>query len=65
MAYMKINERAKALFDCNESLLNDDKYMKTYLRRAECHKKLGKYRESLADFRMVKILAPNEPEADI
>ena len=59
MAYIKINERAKALLDCNSSLENDDKYMKTYLRRADCFKKLGRYKESLSDFRMVKQLAPN------
>lgn len=64
MALMKINERARALADCNESLENDPKYMKTYLRRADCLKKLGKYKESLADFKMVKSLAPNEVEAD-
>lgn len=65
MAHIKINERAKALEDCNNSLKYDSQYAKTYLRRADCLKKLGKYKESLADFKKVKELSPNEPEPDI
>lgn len=44
MTYIKTNERAKALEDCNESLKYDKDYVKTYLRRADCLKKLGKYK---------------------
>ena len=44
MAYIKINERAKALNDCNSSLEYNKNYPKTYLRRADCLKKLGKYK---------------------
>lgn len=54
MSYIKINERAKALQDCNQSLKYDDKYGKTYLRRADCYRKLGRYKESLADYKKVK-----------
>ena len=61
MAYMKINERIKALEDCNESLKYDGNYVKTYLRRADCLKKLGKYKESLADYYKIKKIAPTEP----
>lgn len=59
MSYIKINERAKALQDCNQSLKYDDKYGKTYLRRADCYRKLGRYKESLADYKKVKQLNPN------
>ncbi len=54
MTYMKINERSKALNDCNESLRYDPLYVKSYLRRADCHKKLGNYKQSLNDFKKVK-----------
>ena len=43
MVYMKINERAKALKDCTDSLAYDDAYTKSYLRRADCHRRLGKH----------------------
>lgn len=56
MAYLKIQETAKALADANLSLTYDEKYSKSYYRRAECYKKLEKYKESLRDFRTVKKL---------
>ena len=60
MTYMKINEKSKALNDCNESLRYDPLYVKSYLRRADCHKKLGNYRRSLNDFKKVKELDPKD-----
>lgn len=56
MTYLKIQETLKALNDANESLTYNDKYSKSYYRRAECLKKLGKYKESLKDFKMVRKL---------
>lgn len=44
MAYLKTQETLKALNDANESLKYNDKYSKSYYRRAECLKKLGKYK---------------------
>ena len=44
MTYVKINERTKALEDCNRSIQNDPTYSKSYLRRADCLKKIGKYK---------------------
>lgn len=44
MTYLKINEANKAFQDCNDSLKYNDKYVKSYFRRAECERKLGKYR---------------------
>jgi hypothetical protein len=44
MAYLKIQETVKALQDASLSLAYDDKYSKSYYRRAECLKKLGKYK---------------------
>lgn len=64
MAYLKIQETAKALHDANLSLTYNDKYSKSYYRRAECLKKLGKYRESLRDFKMVRLLEPAENKAE-
>lgn len=54
----------KALNDANESLRYNPTYSKSYYRRAECLKKLGKYKESLKDFKMVKKLEPNETKAE-
>ena len=53
---MKNHETAKALEDATESLKYNPKYSKSYYRRAECLKKLGKYKLSLKDFRMVRTL---------
>ncbi len=38
--------------------------MKSYLRRGECHKKLGNYLESLADFKKIKELDPTDQDID-
>lgn len=56
MAYLKIQETIKALNDASESLKYNDQYSKSYYRRAECYKKLGKYKESLRDFQTVRKL---------
>ena len=53
MANLKSQNTAKALEDATESLRYNPKYAKSYYRRAECLKKLGKYRESLKDFKKV------------
>lgn len=60
MALMKLNETAKALLDCSESLNYDDRYIKTYLRRADCFKKLGRYKDSLKDYKSAKEISPEE-----
>ena len=65
MAYMKVNERAKALIDCNQSIAYDPNYVKSYLRRADCHKKLSNYRDSLSDFIKVKELDPSDKDVDV
>jgi tetratricopeptide (TPR) repeat protein len=44
MAYIKTNERSKALNDCTSSISYDTQYAKTYLRRADCYRKLGQYK---------------------
>lgn len=49
-----------ALRDCTESIKYDHNYVKSYLRRGECHKKLGNYLESLSDFNKVKELDPKD-----
>lgn len=59
MAYLKTRETVKALEDANQSLKYNPQYSKSYYRRAECLKKLGKYKDSLKDFKMVKALEPN------
>ncbi len=64
MSYMKLNENSKAVRDCTESIRCDHTYLKSYLRRGECHKKLGSYLESLADFKKVKELDPNDKDVD-
>ncbi len=60
MSYMKLNENSLALRDCTESIKYDSAYVKSYLRRGECNKKLGNYLESLADFKTVKELDPKD-----
>jgi serine/threonine-protein phosphatase 5 len=63
MAYLKNHETVKALEDATESLKYNPKYAKSYYRRAECLKKLGKYKDSLNDFKMVRTLEPEESKA--
>ena len=48
----------------NLSLSYDDKYSKSYYRRAECYKRLEKYKESLKDFKNAKRLEPNDNKAE-
>ena len=55
----------KALADANLSLAYDDQYSKSYYRRAECYKRLEKYKDSLRDFRTVRRLEPQETKADV
>ena len=64
MTYLKIQETIKALNDATESLKYNDQYSKSYYRRAECYKKLGKYKESLRDFQTVRKLEPGEAKAE-
>jgi tetratricopeptide (TPR) repeat protein len=64
MSFMKLNENSKAVRDCDESIRYDPMYIKSYLRRGECHKKLGSYLESLADFKKVKELDPKDKDVD-
>jgi hypothetical protein len=44
MAYLKLNEFIKTYEDCTKSLSNNDKYGKSYLRRATALKKLRRYK---------------------
>lgn len=64
MAYMKLNENSMALRDCTESLKYDGNFLKSYLRRGECHKKLGNYLQSLEDFKKVRELDPKDKEIE-
>ena len=64
MAYLKNQQTAKALEDATQSLKYNPKYAKSYYRRAECLKKLRKYKDSLKDFKMVKALEPTETKAE-
>lgn len=60
MTHVKNNERAKALEDCNKSISFDSTYSKSYLRRADCLKKIGKYRDALKDYEMLRKLTPDD-----
>jgi hypothetical protein len=53
------------LNDCNQSLSFDRNYVKSYLRRADCHKKLGNYRDSLKDYQKVKELDINDKDVEV
>ena len=64
MTFLKNQQTAKALEDATESLKYNPAYAKSYYRRAECLRKLGKYRESLKDYRMLRTLEPGESKAE-
>jgi len=43
LAYLKKGDNDKAIEDCDKSIELDDKYYKSYLRRAEIRRKMGEY----------------------
>jgi tetratricopeptide (TPR) repeat protein len=63
MAYLKLGEFKLVVEDCSKSLELDDKYVKSYLRRATALKKLKKYKESLCDYNKVIELDSTSNEA--
>ena len=60
MTLVKLNERGKAIEDCNKSIEYDPTYSKSYLRRADCLKKIGKYKDALKDYQMLIKLTPDD-----
>lgn len=56
---MKLNKNEEALLDCNKSLELNEKYVKSYLRRAEIKMKLGEYDQAIADYYKIKELDPS------
>lgn len=63
MANLKLSEFKLTLEDCNRSLELDQKYVKSYLRRATALKKLRRYKEALVDYRKVMALDATSTEA--
>lgn len=51
MCSLKLGEFKMAYEDCCESIGLDEKYMKSYLRRATALKKLKRYKEAMSDYK--------------
>ena len=49
--------------DCNKSIELDDKYVKSYLRRAEIKLKLEEFNDAVADYWKIKELDPSTAQA--
>jgi serine/threonine-protein phosphatase 5 len=52
-----------AISDAEEAIKLDPSFLKAYYRRASAYMALGKFKESLKDFRSVVKYAPNDPDA--
>jgi len=55
--------RESAIEDCTKSLENNDKYMKSLIRRAKLYEELDKLDEALADYKRIFELDPSNHEA--
>lgn len=60
LAFMKMNKNEEALLDCNKSLELNEKYVKSYLRRAEIKMKMGEFDGALTDYYKIKELDPTQ-----
>lgn len=60
LALMKLNKNQEALSDCNKSLELNDKYVKSYLRRAEIKMKLGEFDQAVNDYYKIKEIDPSQ-----
>jgi len=55
--------RESAIEDCTKSLENNDKYMKSLIRRAKLYEELDKLDEAFADYKRIFELDPSNNEA--
>lgn len=62
-AKMKMGDHEKAIKDCTKSVEYDEKYVKAYLRRAQCYELKEKLDECLADYKKILELDPAHSEA--
>ena len=56
---MRLNCNKEALADCDKSIELDDKYTKSYIRRAEVRLKLEKFNEAVSDYWKIKEIDPS------
>ncbi|GBP77343.1 Tetratricopeptide repeat protein 1 [Eumeta japonica] len=62
-AKMKLERYKGATKDCTKSIELDDKYLKAYVRRAQCYESMEKFEESLSDYKKILELDPSHKEA--
>lgn len=60
LAYLKKKELNKALEDTNKSIDLNDKYVKSYIKRAEIKMQLQDYDGAIYDYNHVKELDPSQ-----
>lgn len=63
MANEKLNLKSEALEDCNKSIELDDKFTKSYLRRAELRIKNEDFNDAISDYWKIKELDPSTSQA--
>ena len=59
LANMRMNLNKEAVADCDKSIELDDKYTKSYIRRAEVRLKLEEFNEAVSDYWKIKEIDPS------
>lgn len=62
-AYIKVELPGAALMDADEAIRLEPGFAKAYYRKASAHLLMGKFKEALADFEIVRKLVPTDEDA--
>lgn len=65
LVYLKQKDYDRAIDDCDTSIALNDKYFKSYLRRAEARKAMGNFEACIADYQKIREIDPNQDVAGL